>query len=80
MSGNARFTRAPVAVKIIHREPDPEGVVKITCAGDPETSGYKMAFRGSVEQALACLEACSKKLWEFRAAGTEPPIIREGKG
>jgi hypothetical protein len=74
MSGNARFTRGAIEVRVVHREPDPSGLVKVTCAGDPETSGYRLAYRGNLEQAIACLEACSKKLWDLKHAGAEPDI------
>lgn len=81
MSGNARFPRGPILVKVIHREPDPQGLVKVSinCGGDPETSGYKMAYRGTLEQAMACLECCTRELWRLKTSTGEPPITPEGR-
>jgi hypothetical protein len=74
VSGNARFQRGPVAVKVIRRPATETGLVAVTCAADPETSGYRCAYRGTTEQAIACLEAVTKRLWELRSAGTEPEV------
>jgi hypothetical protein len=75
VSGNARFQRGPIPVRVTHRPPDPEGIVKVTIAGDPETSGYRCAYRGNIEQAIACIEAVGRELWRLKAAGTEPEIV-----
>jgi hypothetical protein len=58
VSGNARFARSgPIPVKVIHRPLDRDGLVKATVVGDPATSGYRVAYRGNIEQAIAALEA-----------------------
>lgn len=77
MSGNARFRRGPIEVKMVHRPNDPSGLVKVTCGGDPETAGYRMAYRGTLDQAIACLEACCRKAWELKQAGQEPEVTPE---
>lgn len=74
MSGNARFRAGPPPVSVVHRPADPDGVVKVTCAGDPATSGYRCAYRGTIEQAIACLEKCVTELWRLKVAGEEPEI------
>lgn len=77
MSGNARFTRGPLQVRVTRRTPAASGLVAVTCAADPDTSGYKLAYRGTTDQAIACLENSLKELYRIRNAGIEPPITRE---
>ncbi len=74
MSGNARFTRGPVPVQVTRRPDREDKLVHITCGADPETAGYRIAYRGTAEQVIACLEAVSRELWKYRAAGTEPDV------
>lgn len=74
MSGHARFRSGPIAVSVIRRPAREDGLVQVTCGADPETSGYRVAYRGTIEQAIAALEACQKKLWEYRASGVEPEV------
>jgi hypothetical protein len=71
---SGKFTRGPIPVTVTRRPADPDGLVRVSCGADPDTAGYRIAYRGTVEQAIACLEACQKKLWEYRAAGKEPEI------
>ena len=74
MSGKARFTRGPITVRVTKRPDDSLGIVRATVAGDPSTDGYRIAYRGRVENVIAALEACTRKLWEIRASGHEPHI------
>jgi hypothetical protein len=74
VSGNARFQRGTVPVRVVRRPPTADGLVAVTVAGDSETSGYKVAYRGELQAVIGALEAASKKLWEMRAAGTEPEV------
>jgi hypothetical protein len=74
MSGNARFTRGPITVKVVRRPAASDGLVHVSCGADPETSGYRCAYRGNVEQVIACLEACTRELWKCRSTGVEPEI------
>ena len=68
------MSRGPIAVHVIHRPPSPDGLVRITCAGDDETRGYKLAYRGTIEQAIECLEVCARRLWLLKTEGKEPEI------
>ncbi len=68
--------RGPIPVKVTRRPPNTNGLVSVSCGADPETQGYRIAYRGTVQQVIACLEAVQKRLWEFRASGEEPEITQ----
>jgi hypothetical protein len=80
MSGNARFNRGAVPVTVIRRPVEQGNLVKLSCAGDDQTGGYKIAYRGTVDQAIACLEACAKRLWELKERGVESEITPDPGG
>ncbi len=71
-----KFTRGPIPVRVTRRPPAENGLVAVTCAADPETGGYKVAYRGTAEQVIACLEAVQHKLWALRATDEEPEVTQ----
>ncbi len=66
--------RGPIPVKVIRRPPNTNGLVSLSCGADPETQGYRIAYRGTAEQVTACLESILHEMWKLRASGEEPGI------
>lgn len=66
-----------VSVDIVKKADDPTGVVRVSLGGAKEIGGYYCVYRGSKEQAIACLEQAlraMKGMAKFLGQDREPDV------